>query len=286
MPFFQKKKKPQKTDIYLYHTSLEKWRPAEVTNKNTHLQRQLGIRFRLFIGGKDGYGGIITLMKNMQISLSAAHSLVDIGYKWSQNLCHASAKMENIFSVEKYMRIHTNSCLTYVLTHRRCGWWPQTGQSSWQLHCPSLVSLPQPERERERERDGDRMRKDEKRNGQESLCKMMVIGPRLQWLMFIKACVFVYLVHLVCGRVFANSDSERGFIGHGYSQLHIRHAIIVLVHEKERQTVQWVTGRGLQKQTKIGFSILPHLIQTETPAWCHFLQWPVQSTLQIKRTKK
>lgn len=36
-----------------------------------------------------------------------------------------------------------------------------------------------------------------------------------------QACVCVYLVDLVCGGVFANSDSERGFIGHGYSQLHV-----------------------------------------------------------------
>lgn len=51
-------------------------------------------------------------------------------------------------------------------------------------------------------------------------------------------CVCVYLVDLVCSRVFANSDGERGFVGHGYSQLHIRHAIIVLGHEKERQTAR------------------------------------------------
>lgn len=53
-----------------------------------------------------------------------------------------------------------------------------------------------------------------------------------------QACVFVYLIDLVCRRIFANSDSERGFIGHGYSQLHIGHAVIILVHEKERRTAQ------------------------------------------------
>lgn len=67
----------------------------------------------------------------------------------------------------------------------------------------------------------------------------------------------VYLVDLVCSTVFANSDSECGFIGHGYSQLHIWHAVIVLAHDRERQTVEWVTDRqtgwGLQKQAQIWF---------------------------------
>lgn len=31
------------------------------------------------------------------------------------------------------------------------------------------------------------------------------------------------------------------------------------------------------------FIFLPHLTQTGTPAWCHFLQLPVQSTLQMRR---
>lgn len=49
-----------------------------------------------------------------------------------------------------------------------------------------------------------------------------------------QATVCLYLVDLIRGGVFSNSDSERGFVGHGYSQLHVGHAIIVLGRERER----------------------------------------------------
>lgn len=79
-------------------------------------------------------------------------------------------------------------------------------------------------------------------------------------MMVIQDCVCVYLVDLVCSRVFANSDGERGFVGHGYSQLHIWHAIVVLGREKERQTAQSVTGRGPQKEAIMYVFILSYLI--------------------------
>lgn len=47
--------------------------------------------------------------------------------------------------------------------------------------------------------------------------------------------VWVYLIDLVCSWIFANSDSECGFIWHRYSQLHIRHTVIILGHSKDSQ---------------------------------------------------
>ena len=152
-----------------------------------------------------------------------------------------------------------------LFTHQRCGWWPQTEQSSWLWHCPSPSSWPRPVNREIRWNERVKMIKQKN--------KMWALVTD------VRACV--YLIYLVCSRVFANSDSERSFIGHGYSQLHVWHAVIVLSHEKESES-----RTGAKNTNKcvciyvLSFFFLPHLIPTGTPAWCHFLQLPVQSTLQ------
>lgn len=98
-----------------------------------------------------------------------------------------------------------------------------------------------------------------------------------------QATVCLYLVDLICGGVLSNSHSERGFVGHGYSQLHVWHAIIVLGREKERWRHPVSDRQTTAQRTRGTFSVpLPHLTQTGTLAWCHFLQLPAQSTLQMR----
>lgn len=105
----------------------------------------------------------------------------------------------------------------HVCTHRRCGWWPQTGRNSSLSRCPSPASSPLPEEEDKTERRGFK----DCATGLEHQ-RTHLDGWR------------GYLVDLISGGVFPHSHGQRGFVGHGYPQLHIRHAVKVLGHREEK----------------------------------------------------
>lgn len=105
----------------------------------------------------------------------------------------------------------------HVCTHRRCGWWPQTGRNSSLSRCPSPASSPLPEEEDKTERGGFK----DCATGLEHQ-RTHLDGWR------------GYLVDLISGGVFPHSHGQRSFVGHGYPQLHIRHAVKVLGHREEK----------------------------------------------------
>lgn len=86
-----------------------------------------------------------------------------------------------------------------------------------------------------------------------------------------------YLIHLVRGGVFANSDGECGLVGHSYSQLHIWHAVVVLGCQQRRKALWWENQQIKARCSTLGSAYLIWVRQellhdvtfSDDPYWAH-----------------
>lgn len=144
-------------------------------------------------------------------------------------------------------------------TNQTCGWWLQTGQSSWMSHCPSPVSSPQPGGKADR-RVNNSWKHLRVPDGSTGRCVFLPDRPGPWW----HFCELGRWVWFYRTWLFSAPHPTRRYSSG--SSAEETDCLVRRPADKGKRTLAW--------------KCLPHQSRTGTPAWRHFLRWPVLSTLQ------